>query len=353
MKAAVWYGREDVRIQNVNEPPAPPPGQVQVAVAWCGICGTDLHEYAGGPVYIPVDRPHELTGVQAPVIVGHEMSGTIVAVGGGVETFKTGDRIAACPIIGCQVCRWCRGGSMAQCDKVAFLGTSWTGGALAERVNLNAYQCYKLSDAIGDEFGALVEPFSSAVRAVAQSGAGPRDNVAIVGAGPIGLMALMAARIQGAKRVVAVEVSPRRAQSALQCGADAVIDPRHGDPEEQALELTGGEGFDVVLECAGQPASVLLAGKLTRTRGRLVIMGVFEKPTALDLFDLVFREKTVSGSMSGYGLYDETIQIMSDPRFRGDVLITDRIGLDDLVRVGFHGLLYEKEQHVKILVRPE
>src|SRR5579863_7188452 len=242
---------------------------------------------------------------------------------------------------------------MAQCDKVAFLGTSWTGGALAERLNLNGYQCYKLTDAISDEIGALVEPFSAAVRAVAQSGAGPSDNVAIVGAGPIGLMALMAARIQGAKSVVAVEMSERRMQAALECGADAVIDPRHCDPEQNAREITGGDGFDVVFECAGQPASVLMAGKLTRTRGRLVIMGVFEKPAALDLFDIVFREKTVSGSMSGYGLYDETIQMMTDPRFRGDVLISDRIGLDDLIGKGYYGLLNEKDQHVKILVRPE
>ena len=111
MKAAVWHGREDVRIEHVTEPPIPPRGQVQVQVAWCGICGTDLHEYVGGPVYIPFDRPHPLTGVQAPVQVGHEMSGTIIAVGDGVEDLEVGDRIAACPIVGCMECRWCRSGS--------------------------------------------------------------------------------------------------------------------------------------------------------------------------------------------------------------------------------------------------
>jgi (R,R)-butanediol dehydrogenase / meso-butanediol dehydrogenase / diacetyl reductase len=352
MKAAVWHARQDVRIERVPDPGPPPPGQVQVKVAWCGICGTDLHEYMGGPLYIPVERPHPKTGVQAPVIIGHEMSGEVIAVGDGVTDFAPGDRIAACPIIGCGQCRWCRSGSMAQCDQVAFLGTSWTGGALAERLNLNAYQCYHLSDAISDEIGALVEPFSSTVRAVAQGQAGPEDNVAVVGAGPIGLMSLMAARIRGAKQVVAFEVAERRIEAARLCGADAVIDPSREDAGARALELTGGQGFDVVLECAGQPATVLMAGRLTRTRGRLVIMGVFEKPAALDLTDIVFREKTVSGSMSGYGLYDETIGIMTDPRFHGDVLITDRIGLDDLVGKGYYGLLNEKDKHVKILVRP-
>jgi (R,R)-butanediol dehydrogenase/meso-butanediol dehydrogenase/diacetyl reductase len=353
MKAAVWHGRQDVRIEKVSEPPAPPPGQVQVKVAWCGICGTDLHEYMGGPLYIPLGHPHPVTGVQAPVIIGHEMSGEVTAVGEGVDNFAVGDRIAACPIIGCGKCRWCRTGSMAQCDRVAFLGTSWTGGALAERLNLNAYQCYHLTDAITDEIGALVEPFSSTVRAVAQGQPGAGDNVAIVGAGPIGLMALMAARIRGAKRVVAIEVAERRIEAAKQCGADAVIDPTREDPEKRALEITDGAGFDLVMECAGQPATVLMAGKLTRTRGRLVIMGVFEKPAAIDLTDVVFREKTISGSMSGYGVYDETIRIMTDPRFRGDLLITDHIGLDDLVGKGYNGLLNEKNKHVKMLVRPE
>jgi (R,R)-butanediol dehydrogenase/meso-butanediol dehydrogenase/diacetyl reductase len=352
MKAAVWHARQDVRIQDVPEPPPPPPGQVQVKVAWCGICGTDLHEYMGGPLYIPLGKPHPVTGVQAPVIIGHEMSGTVTGVGDGVKDFRAGDRIAACPIIGCGHCRWCKSGSMAQCDRVAFMGTSWTGGALAECLNLNAYQCYHLPDTISDEAGALVEPFSATVRAVAQGDPGPEDNVAIVGAGPIGLMALLAARIRGAKMVVAVEMAERRIRTAKQCGADGIIDPSREDPVERAMELTGGQGFDLVMECAGQPATALLAGKLTRTRGRMVVMGVFEKPAPIDLTDVVFREKVISGSMSGYGLYDESISMMTDPRFKGDVLITDHLPLDELVDKGYYGLLNEKDKHVKILVRP-
>ncbi len=353
MKAAVWHARQDVRVERVDDPPAPPPGQLQVQVAWCGICGTDLHEYLAGPLYIPVEKPHPVTGVRAPVIIGHEMSGTVIATGEGVDDFVPGDRVAACPIIGCGTCRWCCTGSMAQCDRVAFLGTSWTGGALAERLNLHAYQCYRLSENIRDEIGALVEPFSATVRAVAQGAPGIEDSVAIVGAGPIGLMCLMAARIRGVKRIAVVEMAERRIGAAKACGADEVINPAYGDPEKQALALTNGQGFDLVLECAGQPASVLLAGKITRTRGRMVVMGVFDKPAAIDFTDIVFREKTISGSMSGYGVYEETIRIMGDPRFRGDLLITDRIRLDDLVEQGYYGLLNEKDKHVKILVRPE
>jgi (R,R)-butanediol dehydrogenase/meso-butanediol dehydrogenase/diacetyl reductase len=352
MKAAVWHGRQDVRVQEVSDPPLPPPGQLQVEVAYCGICGTDLHEYIGGPLYIPADAPHPLTGVRAPIIMGHEMSGRVVAVGEGVKGFSAGDRVAACPIVGCLECRWCKARSMAQCDKVAFLGTSWTGGAFAERVNLHAYQCYHLPDALSDEVAAMVEPFASTARAVLRGEVGAEDSVAIVGAGPIGLMSLMAAVIRGAKRVVAVEMAARRIELAKQCGATAVINPKCEDPLQRARELTNGDGFDVVVECAGQQDTGLLAARLTRTRGRLIVMGVFEKPAPLDFTDLVFREKTVMGSMSGYGYFDESIAMMTDERFRGNTLITGHIRLDDLVEKGFRPLLTEKDKHVKILVSP-
>jgi (R,R)-butanediol dehydrogenase/meso-butanediol dehydrogenase/diacetyl reductase len=280
------------------------------------------------------------------------MSGRVVAVGEGIKEFAVGDRVAACPIIGCLQCRWCRSGSMAQCDKVAFMGTSWTGGALAERLNLNAYQCYRLPASLSDEVAAMVEPFASTARAVVNAGVGPEDNVAIVGPGPIGLMSLMAAIIRGARQVVAVGKSDRRLELARQCGATSVIDTRSENPLQRARELTNGDGFDVVIECGGQPDSAHLAGVLTRTRGRLVVMGVFDKPAPLDLTDLVFREKTVVGSMSGYGYFNESIAMMTDKRFHGASLITRKIPLDDLVEGGLRALLTEKGKHVKIIVSP-
>lgn len=352
MRAAVWHGAKDVRIEDVPDPPAPPLGQVQVEVLWCGICGTDLHEYVGGPLYIPVRSPHPLTGVQAPVIIGHELSGRVVAIGPGVSGFTTGDRIAACPIIGCGKCKWCQSGSMAQCHKVAFVGTSWLGGGFSERLNLFAYQCYHLPSVIPDDAGALVEPFSATVRAMRRAEVGPNDNVAVVGAGPMGLMTLMAARILGAKQVVAVEVATRRIEAAMRCGATSIINPRVDDPIAEAAKITGGDGFDIVVECAGQEATGLLAGRLTRTRGRIVVMGVFEKPAALDFTDLVFREKALMGSMSGYGCFDDAIEMMKDPRFRADALVTRRIRLDELIDRGFDGLVEEMGEHVKILVSP-
>lgn len=352
MRAAVWHGAQDVRIENLPGPPAPPKGQVQVEVLWCGICGTDLHEYLGGPLYIPAGAPHPLTGVQAPVVIGHEFSGRVIALGPDVNGFAIGDRIAVCPIIGCGGCRWCQSGSMAQCHKVAFVGTSWHGGGFAERLNVFAYQCCRLPDSISDEAGALVEPFSSTVRAMLRAGVGPSDRVAVVGAGPIGLMALMAARILGSKQIATVELAASRIEAAKQCGATSVINPCEADPITQAESMTDGEGFDVVVECAGQESTGLLAGRLTRTRGRLIVMGVFEKPALLDYTDLVFREKSIIGSMSGYGCFNVALKMMEHPRFRNEALITRRIALEDLIERGFRSLISEKSAHVKILVSP-
>ena len=352
MKAAVWHGRKDVRVEEVPDPPPPPAGQLQIEVAWCGLCGTDLHEYLGGPLYIPAQAPHPLTGALAPVILGHELSGRVIAIGEGVTGFKVGDRVVACPIIGCLKCRWCKAGFMGQCENVAFLGISWHSGGFAQKANLHAYQVYHLPDAVPDDVGALVEPWAAVVRMVARGEVGPEDNVAVIGAGPIGLMATMAARIAGAKRIVSVELAERRIELARQCGADANINPKLEDPLARARELTYGNGFDVVLECAGQRATGLLAGRLTRIRGRLMVMGVFEEPAPFDYTDLVYGEKTVIGSMGGYGMFDEAIARLADERFRGDIIITGKIHLDDILDKGFRPLIEEKDRHVKILVSP-
>ena len=107
MKAAMWYGKKDVRIEKVPESPSPDSNQVKVEVIYAGICGTDIHEFLAGPLYIPLNKPHPLTSVKAPVIMGHEMSGNVVEVGDLVTNVKVGDRVAICPIIGCQTCKWC------------------------------------------------------------------------------------------------------------------------------------------------------------------------------------------------------------------------------------------------------
>jgi (R,R)-butanediol dehydrogenase/meso-butanediol dehydrogenase/diacetyl reductase len=353
MKAAVWHGRRDIRVEEVPEPSSPPHGQVKVEIAACGICGTDLHEYLGGPVYIPWTTPHPLTGVKAPVILGHETVGRVVEVGSGVGRVKVGDRVALCPIIGCLECQWCKSGLMGLCPRSAYLGSSWHGGAFSRYVNVYDFMCYQLPREVSDDTTALVEPFAATVRAVGQANLRPGESIAIIGGGPIGLMALQAAKIAGAGRVIVFEPSPGRRQLAHECGAAVTIDPLTQDPLEAIREVTDGAGADVVIECVGLAATGVLAGRVARRKGRVVVMGVYEKPAPFDYTDLVFGEKTVMGSMGGYGVFDEAIKMIADGRFNGRPIVTARILLSDIVTAGFETLINNKDAHAKILVSPE
>lgn len=352
MKALVWHDRQSVKIEDVPEPPDPGPGQVKIEVVWCGICGTDLHEYLGGPLYIPVDAPHPTTGVQAPVILGHEVSGNVISVGQDVSRVKVGDRVALCPIIGCLECRWCRSGQMHICPNIAFLGSSWSGGGFAQYLNVHDYMCYTLPDEVSYEVGALVEPFSATVRAVEQGQIAPGKRVAVVGAGPMGLMTLQAARIAGADETIVLEIAARRQQLARDCGATHVVDPSREDALAAVRNLTGGDGADIVFECVGAPETGMLAGRLAAPSGRIVVVGVFEEPTLLDYKDLVYGGKTLIGTMGGYGFYEQAIRVMASGQFDGDALISGKISLDNVISDGFDALINHKAEHVKILVSP-
>jgi (R,R)-butanediol dehydrogenase/meso-butanediol dehydrogenase/diacetyl reductase len=281
------------------------------------------------------------------------MSGTVVETGEGVSEIEEGDRVALCPIIGCLECKWCRAGLMGICPNVAFLGVSWHGGGFAQFVNVYEYMCYTLPPEVSFDVGALVEPFAATVRAVKRAEVKSHETVAIIGAGPVGLMALQAARIAGAKQVISIEPAERRKKLALKCGASTVVDPTGQDPVEVLKNHTGGEGADVVIECVGLEKTGMLAGHAASRTGRVVVMGVFEKPALLDYTDVVYGEKRLIGSMGGYGVFDDAIAMMAEGMFRGDILISKKIRIDEIVEEGFRALIEHKEEHVKILVSPD
>lgn len=162
MKAAVWYGKKDVRVMDVPEPPAPGAGQVKVKVHWCGICGSDLHEYLAGPIFIPATEPHPLTGSTAPLILGHEFAGEIVEVGPGVTNVKVGDRVAPDACQACWECYYCKRNLYNLCEKLAFTGLM-TNGAFAEYVNVPAYTLYKLPETVSYESLAYNGEFATAI----------------------------------------------------------------------------------------------------------------------------------------------------------------------------------------------
>ncbi len=352
MKAAVWFGKKDVKVVDVPEPASPRKGWVKIEVEWCGICGSDLHEYLAGPIFIPVGQPHPLTGGTAPIILGHEFSGTIVEIGEDVENWQVGDRVSpdACQV--CWECYWCKRMDYPCCEKLAFTGLH-IDGAFARYVNVPAYCLYKLPDSMTMEQGALVEPIAVALHAIRRAPVVAGDNVVVIGAGTIGLAVLQAARAAGAAQVIVLEMAKARKEYAEKLGATTVIDPSQCDPIAEVFRLTDGIGADVTIECVGSDKTAPLAIQTTRRRGVTVPVGIFERPSEFNFNDIVFTEKEVKGALAYNGEFAPAIKMINDGRLNADTMITGKIKLDDIIEKGFEELVNNKDQNIKIIVSPK
>lgn len=349
MKAALWYEKKDVRVEEVPDSP-PGDGWVRAKVYWCGICGTDVHEYEAGPIMIRM-TPHPLSGLRPPIILGHEFSAEVVECGKGVKSLKPGDRIVTHPLYTCGICFWCKRGLYHLCEKLGAIGLSWH-GAFAEYINVKAEHCYHIPPRVDNDVAALVEPMAAAIHAVRKSRILGGEDVAVIGAGPIGLMVLQAAKAAGARRLFSVEISKTRGKKAEAYGA-IHLNPSDKEYRTKLLDYSDGIGPDVVIECVGIPATGPMAIDLARTGGRAVIMGVFTGISRLNFNELVFAEKEVIGSIECCVEEFETVlHFLADGRLSGKELITGRIVLDDLIEKGFNELVRNKENHCKILVRP-
>lgn len=352
MRAAVWHGRHDIRVENVALPADPPPDWVQIKVDWCGICGSDLHEYVAGPVFIPVAAPHPLTGIQGQCILGHEFSGTITKLGDNVSGYALGDKVTADACQHCGECHFCRSGQYNLCEKLAFTGLM-NNGAFAERVNVPATLLYRLPEHFPAEAGALVEPLAVGMHAVKKAGSLAGKNVVVVGAGTIGLCTLLCAKAAGAAQLIALEKSSARKQKARECGADHVIDPDQCDAVAAIRRLCGGMGADVSFECIGHKSTVQLSVDSIRNAGICVLVGIFEEASRFNFFDLVATEKQLIGSLAYNGEFADVIEFVANGNIDITPLITGRIHLEDIVTGGFEELVHNKEHNVKILVSPQ
>ena len=341
MKALRWYARKDLRYEDIPEP-SPGPGQVKVKVNLAGICGTDLKEYSNGPGMIATDK--------VPLVLGHEFVGKIAEVGEGVTDFKVGERVTALGYWYCGQCYFCKRGMYNICANGGFTGLT-SDGCMAEYAVVPSYAAYKLPDSVSDELGALVEPLAVAFHAVQQGNVRTGNTVAIVGAGTIGLSVLLAARAAGASDIYVVDKVKRRGELALAMGATAFINPEDEDPEQRVKELTGGLGADVSLECVGIQVTAQLTQKLARSGGTTVIVGVFEAPASMDLFDLMFNQKTMVGSSIYVHEAETVIALLAAKRIDPRRLITAKVPLKDAVEMGFEKLLASKENNIKILLQ--
>lgn len=348
MKAAVWYGRQDIRVED-REIPAPAPKEVQIKVVKAGICGSDLHEWWAGPIFTPVEVPHPLSGKKAPLTSGHEFSGTIAAVGSNVRGFQVGDRVTANSVTWCGECDSCKKGWYSLCKKAAYLGFM-RDGAFAELINVPSESVFKLPDNIPFEWGAMVEPFAVAIHAHRRGRTAIGENVVVIGAGTIGLMTIQAAKVAGAANIFAVEISEKRREAAEAQGA-IVLDSPKDAVVETILCKTGGHGADVVLEVVGQQETVDLALSVARTKGRVVIIGIFEDSIKIDWNKIVMNELEVLGHMNNGGEFPQVIELMLKGLLRPAEFVTGRIGLSEVVEKGYKQLVKDKS-HIKILVDP-
>ena len=351
LRAAVYYGRRDVRIEDVPEPQLRP-GHVKVKVEWCGICGSDLHEYVAGPISIPTPgNPHPLTGETLPVVLGHEFAGTVVEVGEGVTHLQVGDRVAVEPILACGECVACRRGAYNRCAKLGFIGLSGGGGGLAEYVVVPAVRAHRVPEGMTAEQAALVEPLAVGFHAVRQAGFVAGQTAAVFGAGPVGLAVIQCLRAAGARQVIAVEVAAARKAMARELGADLVLDPTEGDAVEAIRSVTDGQGVHTAFDAAGAAVTLESAVAATAPGGTVVVVALFEQPVVLNPNLLLMKEITLTGSLAYADDFPAIIALMKD-RIRAEAMVTGRIRLDEVVERGFEELVRHKDRHVKILVQP-
>ena len=345
----MYHGNKDLRLETVPDP-VPEPDEVKLRIDYCGICATDIEEYLYGPVFISAE-PNPITGKGMPMIVGHEMTGTVVETGSEVADVRAGDRVVINGCLTCGQCRWCTSGAEAQCPALAGVAFAIDGG-LAEQMVWKASQVVKLPDNVSSEEAALVEPSSVAMHAVRRSRLQEGERAVVLGVGTVGMMAMQEAKALGA-RVFAVDRRRMSLDLAAQLGAEAVINPDTQDAGEALRDLTDGDGPDVIIDAAGGPGTPALATQWVRAGGRVLLVAIFTAKTEIDFNSVVGREVEVVGSLA-YQQRDveEVVSMISSGAIKTAPLVSDRIGLEDVVTNGYHRMMAPTKDVFKILVAP-
>jgi L-iditol 2-dehydrogenase len=316
MRALVFVGPGEMTVMERPDR-RPRRGEVLIGVRASGICGSDVHGYLG------------LTGRRRPgVVMGHEAAGEVLEIGPDVTGVAVGDRVVLRSILPCGRCQPCAQGQPNVCEHRQGLGMQ-IDGAYAERMVVPAALAVHLPDVLPYERAALVEPLAVALHAVAITPLEPHDSVVIVGAGPIGLLTLLAIRLRGSRLVAITDRQPHRLSVARAHGADLAIDVGVSDPVEAIREATNGRGADVVFEAVGITATVTQSLAVVRTGGNVTWIGNAAPTVELPMQDMVTRELTLRGSYAFAGEFDEAIDLLATGRIDARPLIELTASLDD------------------------
>ena len=351
MKAVRFHAKRDIRVEDVPEPSEPGPRQLLIKPRLCGICGTDLHEYVAGPIVTPTD-PHPLTGARNPQILGHELSADVVAVGGEVTVARPGDRVSVMPLAYCGRCYYCARGLNHICATMGCVGLSWAWGGLGELAIVEDYQVAVLPERLSYVQGALVEPAAVALYGVDRGRVQAGDTVLITGAGPIGALAVLAARAAGAGAIYVSEPNPVRARLAADLGvAEEVFDPRACDVAAELRKRTGGIGVDVAIECGGSAPALDDCIRATRKAGTVVQTGLHVRPAEIDPMVVSEHDLTIEGTWC-YRVQDwpRIMTLIASGGFPVERVVTSRIGIDETVPAGFDALIDPSGRELKVLV---
>ena len=312
MRASVMTG---VRTLEIEDRPVPSPGarQVLVEVAAVGVCGSDVHYYRHGRIGDFV--------VDAPMILGHELSGRIAAVGDGVDPGRVGQRVAVEPQHPCRRCRQCRAGRYNLCPAMEFYATPPIDGAFCRYVVTDDDMAHPVPDAVSDDAAALLEPLSVAITTMRKAHVAPGTSILIAGAGPIGVICAQAARAFGASRIVVTDLLASRREMALRFGATEVLDPA-------AVDITAIDPVDAFVDATGVPAAVVSGIKAVGPAGRVVLVGMGADEYALPVSHIANLEITVTGVFRYTDTWPAAIHLVASGAVDLDGMVTGRYDLD-------------------------
>ncbi len=337
MKAGVFYGRHDLRVEDWPEPIIGP-DEVLLKVAYCGICGSDVHTFEGMQMNIH-NRP------PGPRVLGHEVSGIVAEIGANVTNCQPGDRVTCIPWTVCGNCAYCRKGLVNHCTNKKLLG-----GAMAEYCVAPAGSVYHLPDGISLRRAVLAEPISCCVWAMDLAQPQNGSTVAVIGAGAMGLVLLLLAKSGGAAVTITSEPNPIRRSLAETLGASLTVNPRETDLLAAVRGVTDGLGADVALEAVGHPATAQDAIRIVRNAGTVVLVGVADPAATLPLspYEVYQRELTIKGCLTRRLSFDRAVRWL--PTLNLDPIVTHVFPLADLPEAMEHARLGKGG---KIAVTPE
>ena len=322
MKAAVFHGKGDIRLDAGYPMPACGADEVLVRVKACGVCGTDAHIFAGA---------QGATECRPPVILGHELAGVVERVGAAVTRVRPGQHVTVDPNISCGACEACRRGNPHFCDRMAATGVNFNGG-FAEYCVVLEKQAFVLPDNVPFEEAAMCEPVSCCLHGIDLCGIQCGDTVLVVGGGTIGMIMLQLARMSGAARVALLETNPRRFELARRLGADVALDPAACDVAAE-LARHGMADIRVAIECVGRPETVEMAIRHAGKAATVMIFGLTAPDDAIPFqpFAAFKKELTIKTSFVNPNTQGRAAAIIASGRLNLADLIGDRL---PLARIG-------------------